>query len=501
MISILPDTRHSILIVDDQLTVCESLKCFFEREYRIASCTNVDEALDYLAQSRADLVLADVCLPGKTGLDLLKAIRQRGGDEAVIMMTGFATINQSVEAMRWGASDYITKPINLRDLADIIAQALQRRREILTSRVPEQSNLPGITEPQARANRPLRPSSQSNMPLVGNSLIMRKLFAMIERVAKADSSVLIVGATGTGKELVACQIHEQSKRRKRPFIDINCSAIPETLIEAELFGHERGTFTGATESRPGLFEEASGSTLFLDEVDALPLAAQAKLLRVLQERHVRRVGGRRNIPVDVRIIAATNRDLRQAINNGTFRHDLMYRLCVVPIQVPELFERREDIPLLTEFFLKRHATRRRTAPRSVKPEAMQVLLTYRWPGNVRELENAIEYALVVSENRHIGVEDLPHSARLGGRGEVTAPDLLNECVEEDASLAVVERRYIQLMLKRHRGHHIATAAALGIDRRTLSRKLQQYGWSNSGHKRVAASERPRRRATDRFGPA
>ncbi len=440
-------------------------------------------------------------MPVKSGLDLLKAIRNRGGNEAVIVMTGFATINQSVEAMRWGASDYITKPIRLKDLANIIAQALQRRHEILTSEAPEQSNLPGFTEPPGRAKRPLRPSSTSRMPLVGNSPIMRKLFTMIERVAKADSSVLIVGATGTGKELVAGQIHQLSDRGNKPFIDINCSAIPETLIEAELFGHERGTFTGATETRPGLFEEASGSTLFLDEVDALPLAAQAKLLRVLQERHVRRVGGRKNIPVDVRIIAATNKDIPRAVANGTFRHDLMYRLCVVPIQVPELFERGEDIRLLIEVFLQRHATRRRTAPRFVKPEAMQVLLNYRWPGNVRELENAIEYALVFSEGKHIGVEDLPQPLIGGGRGEVKEPDFLNECVEEDATLAVVERRYIQLMLDRHRGHHIDTAAALGIDRRTLSRKLQQYGWGISGHKIIATFQRRRRRATDRLSQA
>lgn len=434
----------------------------------------MDEALDHLEQERVDLVLTDVSMPSKSGLDLLKAIRSRGGNEAVVMMTGFASINQSVDAMRWGASDYITKPVKLEDLANVIVQALQRRDASLKSKVPEQSILPGFTEMPRPAKPRLESSSHSGMPLVGNSPIMRQLLKLIERVAETYSSVLIVGATGTGKELVACQIHEQSNRRNRPFIDVNCSAIPDTLIEAELFGHVRGTFTGATETRPGLFEEASGGTLFLDEVDALPLAAQAKLLRVLQERQVRRIGGRKNIPVDVRIIAATNKDIRQAVANGTFRHDLMYRLCVVPIQVPELFERRDDIPLLIELFLQRHATRRGVRPQSITPEALELLCEYRWPGNVRELENAIEYALVVNEGDTIRVDDLPNTVKTPGSFVASVPEVLHECIEESASLAEVERRYVQMMLERHRGHHINAAAALGIDRRTLSRMLQRF---------------------------
>jgi two-component system, NtrC family, response regulator AtoC len=468
------------LIVDDEPTICETLKSFLNKKYSVVSCMSVDEALDHLEQERIDLVLADICMPVKSGMDLLKAIRSRGGTEAVVVMTGFATINQSVEAMLWGASDYIAKPFKLADLGKTIQQALQRQREIQGLNFPEQRELPGFAKPVGQKKPSPGGSSHCRLPLVGSSPIMRKLFTMIERVAETDSSVLIFGATGTGKELVAGQIHGQSERRDRPFVDINCSAIPETLIEAELFGHERGTFTGATETRAGLFEEANGGTLFLDEVNALPLAAQAKLLRVLQERHVRRVGGRKNIPVDVRIIAATNKDIRQAVVNGTFRHDLMYRLCVVPIQVPELFERREDIPPLIEFFLQRHATRRGGAPRSITPEALRLLINYRWPGNVRELENTIEYALVVSNECQIGLNDLPDYVRahvsIGQRG----PDVLHECAEENAPLAEVERRYVQLMLERYHGHHIKTAAALGIDRRTLSRKLRH---SESGDRR------------------
>jgi DNA-binding NtrC family response regulator len=473
MASILRIPKESILIVDDQQTLCETLRSFLQRQYHVACCRGVDEALEYIDRENVDLVLTDVCMPGKSGLDLLKAIRQRGGVEAVVMMSAFATIDLCVEAMRQGASDFVTKPFKLPDLGDIIAQALERQRETLASSVVEQSSLPGFeNRPFSKKPSP-RPSSQNSVPLVGNSPVMRKLFNMIERVAATDSSVLLVGATGTGKELVASQIHELSERRENPFVDINCSAIPETLIEAELFGHERGTFTGATESRPGLFEEASGSTLFLDEVDALLHSAQAKLLRVLQERQVRRVGGRKNIPVDVRIIAATNKDISAAVASGTFRNDLMYRLCVVPIHVPELCEREGDVPLLVEYFLERHARRRGTAPKSVSLAAMRLLENYRWPGNVRELENAIEYALVVSEGRQIGVDDLPQTLRVKEHNQAKAPAMLSECAVENAPLVEVERRYVQIMLKRHDGHHIKTAAALGIDRRTLSRKLQR----------------------------
>ncbi|HKZ01924.1 MAG TPA: sigma-54 dependent transcriptional regulator, partial [Pyrinomonadaceae bacterium] len=263
-------------------------------------------------------------------------------------------------------------------------------------------------------------------------------------------------------------------RCNRPFVDINCSAIPATLIEAELFGHQRGSFTGADETRPGLFEEASSGTLFLDEVDALDLSSQAKLLRVLQERQIRRVGGRKNIPVDVRIISATNKNLHESIVRGTFRHDLLYRLCVVPLHVPELHERSEDVPLLIQYFLEQHAVRRGTPPKSVSDEAMKVLLGYRWRGNVRELENTLEYALAVGIHEEVRTEDLPPIVRSGQPSHDATP-LLQELLDSNAPLSEIERRYVLLMLERHDGHQINTAAALGIDRRTLSRKLQQYG--------------------------
>lgn len=468
-----PQEKEAILIVDDQPSLCETLKRFLTRKgYRAASCTRADEALEYLAQENVDLVLTDICMPEKDGLELLTEIQSRGGNEAVVVMTAFATINQSVEAMRRGASDYIVKPFRLEEVENIIDQALRRRREAL------ELNAPNLNSRHVNGNQSTTNGSKAgfepSMRLVGHSRVMKEMLTIIERIAPRDSSVLITGATGTGKELVALQIHEKSERRGKPFIDLNCSAIPDTLIEAELFGYQRGAFTGADETRPGLFEEASGGTLFLDEVDALSLSSQAKLLRVLQERHVRRVGGRKNIPIDVRIISATNKDLHQAVANGTFRHDLMYRLCVVPTHIPELRERPEDVPLLIEYFLRQDAARCGTAPKQVTAEAMKALLEYRWPGNVRELENALEYALAVGVGEELGINDLPPSM-LSRKFAPAVHPVLQECLDNNFPLSEVERRYVLSMLERYDGHQINTAAALGIDRRTLSRRLQQYG--------------------------
>ena len=312
-------------------------------------------------------------------------------------------------------------------------------------------------------------------PLIGDSPVMKRLLSIITRVAPTSSSILITGETGTGKELVARAIHAQSPRRKAPFVDINCSAIPEALLEAELFGHQRGTFTGAHETRRGLIETASGGTLFLDEVDALPLPAQAKLLRVLQERNLRRVGGRENISVDVRVISATNCDLRRAVAEGTFRADLLYRLRVVPLRVPELRERgEEDIRLLVEHFLRRRAHRCGERQRAFSAAVMRALTAYSWPGNVRELENAIEYALAIGGEDQLGLDDLPPEILQDDAGH---SDMLAECVRHGETLAGLERRYILSVLERCGGRQLKAAALLGIDRRTLYRKLREYGVS------------------------
>jgi two-component system, NtrC family, response regulator AtoC len=313
--------------------------------------------------------------------------------------------------------------------------------------------------------------------LVGQSPVMRKLFSVIERVAPTDASVLITGATGTGKELAARAIHNMSPRRDAAFVDINCSAIPETLIEAELFGHQRGTFTGAHENRSGLFEKASGGTLFLDEVDALNLSAQAKLLRVLQERTVRRIGARANIAIDVRIISATNCDLAQAVAAGRFRPDLYYRLRVLPLNLPELCTRSGDVSLLVDHFLRIKSERQgRPVPRFTS-EAMKTLNEYPWPGNVRELENVIEYALALGNGDELGVDDLPLEL-VQSRVPASSDDfreLLQAYMNDAVPLAEIEKRYILSVLQQFGGNQVRAAAALGIDRSKLYRRLRQYG--------------------------
>jgi DNA-binding NtrC family response regulator len=313
--------------------------------------------------------------------------------------------------------------------------------------------------------------------LIGQSPVMRKLFSVIERVAPTDASVLITGATGTGKELAARAIHDQSPRRDNAFVDINCSAIPETLIEAELFGHQRGTFTGAHENRSGLFEKASGGTLFLDEVDALNLSAQAKLLRVLQERTVRRIGARANIAIDVRIISATNCDLAQAVAEGRFRPDLYYRLRVLPLHVPELCTRGDDVRLLVDHFLRIKSERNGQSLRKFTPEAMRALCDYPWPGNVRELENTIEYALAIGLDDVLDTNDLPPEI-LNAQPQPSADDfrqVLQAYMNDTVPLAEIEKRYILSVLQQFGGNQVRAAAALGIDRSKLYRRLKQYG--------------------------
>jgi DNA-binding NtrC family response regulator len=322
----------------------------------------------------------------------------------------------------------------------------------------------------------VRTSGSKTPTLIGQSPVMRKLFSVIERVAPTDASVLITGATGTGKELAARAIHDLSPRRDAAFVDINCSAIPETLIEAELFGHQRGTFTGAHENRSGLFEKASGGTLFLDEVDALNLSAQAKLLRVLQERTVRRIGARANIAIDVRIISATNCDLAQAVAEGRFRPDLYYRLRVLPLQLPELCTRVGDVDLLVEHFLQLKSQRTGQDLRRFTPEALRALREYPWPGNVRELENAIEYALAIGMDENLGMDDLPIEIANHLPSDVNDfRSVLQAYMNDTVPLAEIEKRYILSVLQQFGGNQVRAAAALGIDRSKLYRRLRQYG--------------------------
>src|SRR5215813_6525852 len=449
------DSRQRIVIVEDEAPMCELLTSFFtDRGYAVEAVQNGEEALLRLEDKDCALVITDIKLPGMSGLELLARIQVDSPEVAVIIMTAFSSISSAVEAMKLGAEDYIGKPFQLDELAITVEKAVERRnlrREIKVLR----------DEVRGRYNF-------SN--IVGRSKPMQQLFEVIRRIAaRRDASALITGSTGTGKELVARAIHYNSDRRNAPFMPINCSAIPDTLLESELFGHQKGAFTGAHETKRGLIEEAQGGTVFLDEINTLSQSLQVKLLRVLQERVVRRVGGRENIQIDIRLVSASNQDLEDAAKRGEFRQDLFYRLNVVPVRLPDLKDRREDIPLLVHHFLEKFAQQLGEPVRRFSNDAMRVLMTHAWPGNVRELENAVEHALTMGRGELLLPEDLPVS--------VTAPerDIVSEATLDDLTLAELERRYIVRVLEKMGGHQLKTARVLGIDRRTLYRRLRQYG--------------------------
>ncbi|HEY7783573.1 MAG TPA: sigma-54 dependent transcriptional regulator [Pyrinomonadaceae bacterium] len=471
----------SILLIDDEPAIRENLQRFLrQRGYRTITASDSLEALGHVTDDSPDIVLVDATAPGPTGVRVVQEIKSRRMNASIVVMSAYPTLDQSVQAFRYGAEDYVTKPFEFVEVAKVLERVITKLRANTSDLEPTSvgdNGRPSSSKSHSRGRRARSSRSnqewvrESKTALVGSSRAIKKVFAVIDRIAPTDSSVLITGATGTGKELVALAIHERSRRASGSFVDINCSAIPETLIEAELFGHQRGAFTGAHETRRGLFEEASGGTIFLDEIDALDLSAQAKLLRVIQERMLRRVGGRENIPIDVRIISAANGDLRAAIAKGKFRADLFFRLRVVPLHLPTLRERDNDVALLINHFLNRHAERNGLCPKHFSDEAMRALMRFPWPGNVRELENAVEYALAIGSEEVLGLDDLP--PEFSQEGE-PLNDSLKEDIPDNLPLIEVERRHIIKILQRFGGHQIKTATALGIDRRTLYRKLKQY---------------------------
>jgi DNA-binding NtrC family response regulator len=446
-----------ILIVEDEAPMCELLLSIFsERGYEVEACSNGEAAIGRLEARDYALVISDIKLPGMSGLELLARIRVDWPELAVIIMTAFSSISSAVEAMKLGAEDYIGKPFQLDELAITVEKALERRslrREVrdLRAEVRDRYNFSNI---------------------VGRSKPMLQLFDVIRRIAaRRDASALIIGSTGTGKELVARAIHYNSDRKNAPFVPIDCSAIPETLLESELFGHQKGAFTGAHETRRGLIEEANGGTVFLDEINTLSPNLQVKLLRVLQERVVRRVGGREGISVDIRLVSASSQDLEGHVRRGEFRQDLFYRLNVVPVRLPDLKDRREDIPLLAQHFLQQFSQRQGEPPRRFTSDAMRILMAHSWPGNVRELENAVEHSLTMGSGETLTPDDLPPSVTASER------DVVEEALLENETLEELERRYILRVLEKMEGHQIKTAQLLGIDRRTLYRRLRQYGHS------------------------
>jgi DNA-binding NtrC family response regulator len=447
-------TNRRLLVVDDDRAMREMLTSLFkERGLGVEEAPSADAALARASEQEFDVVLSDVRMPGLSGVELVGQLRKLRPGTPVVLMTAFGSIDSAVEAMRTGAFDYLTKPFEPDAVILAVERALAHRALALE-------------------NEQLRRAvdrSSSLGELIGKSLAMREIFALIRRIAHTRSSVLITGESGTGKEVVARAIHFHGDRSEKPFVPINCTAIPEGLLESELFGHVRGAFTGAHASKRGLFEKADGGTLFLDEIGDLGLGLQGKLLRVLQDREIRPVGGTQSVRVDVRIIAATNRDLEAEIAAGRFREDLFYRLNVIPIHIPPLRERPEDVPALAEAFLRRHHEGRRCF---LSPEAMERLAAHPWRGNARELENVLERALALCDAETLGPDDIP----LPGAAAKAAPsgdDFLGAAAARRMTLHELGERYTEQVLRATGGNKVQAARILGIDRKTLYRRAER----------------------------
>src|SRR5262245_22129027 len=445
----------SVLVVDDDTAMRQMLASLFrERGFAVAEAPSAALALERLRESDYGVVLSDVKMPGKTGIEMVVDLRRLRPDTPVVLMTAFGSIDSAVEAMRAGACDYVTKPFEPEAVLLTVERALERR---------------ALEEENRRLRRAVDRTGSLG-ELIGQSPAMREIFALIRRVAHGRSSVLISGESGTGKELVARTLHFHGARADKPFIPINCTAIPEGLLESELFGHVRGAFTGAHTSKRGLFERAHGGTLFLDEIGDVGLGVQSKLLRVLQDQEIRPVGGAQTVKVDVRIVAATNKDLETEIAAGRFREDLFYRLNVIPIHIPPLRERPEDVPALVDAFARKHSGGQR---RVVTQSAMDVLLRRPWRGNARELENAIERALALCDAPEIGPEHLPFGPATGADDGDPAEGLLRSAAERRLTLRDLEERYIEAILRLTGGNKVRAARILGIDRKTLYRRAER----------------------------
>ena len=446
-----------VLIVDDDQSMCELLEADLAcRNIQSEWRTSTAEALLVIEEGQFDVILTDLQMPGLNGLALCERIVANRPDIPVVVMTAFGSLETAVAAMRAGAYDFVSKPVELDLLAIRLERAIQHRS------LSEQVRL--LSDRVQQANRFSK--------LLGESPAMRRLFDDLRRIAETDTSVLITGESGTGKELVAKALHEQSRRRTKPFVAINCAALPESLLESELFGHKRGAFTDAVSDQRGLFLQADGGTLFLDELGEFPLSLQPKLLRALEERMVRPVGSDKEVPFDVRLIAATNRDLETAVEEKRFREDLYFRVNVIQIKLPPLRSRGTDVLLLAQHYLEDFASRNGKKIVGLSDATAQKLLDYEWPGNVRELRNAIERAVALARFDRIAVDDLPDKIR-NYRG--TQLELGGDNPSELLKMEEVERRYIQHVLKVTHGNRTLTAQILGFDRKTLYRKLKQMG--------------------------
>ncbi|HOJ62597.1 MAG TPA: sigma-54 dependent transcriptional regulator [bacterium] len=452
--------RGMILVVDDEPGMCHILKRLMsDQGYTVHTANRGEEALKLLAPESYDVILLDIRMPGLDGLQVLDRIKEVSPDTAVIMMTAFGTIETAVQAMKRGAYEYITKPFNNDEVLHIVGNALERKRLLDRTRYLTQV----LEERQGMAD------------LIGGSHVMQELYRLIEKVAPTDSTVLILGESGTGKELVARAIHSHSDRKEEKFLAINCGALPRELIESELFGHEKGAFSGAHQRKTGLLESADGGTVFLDEIGDLPLDLQATLLRVLEDKKVRPVGSVTPKPVDFRLIAATNRDLKGDVQAKKFREDLYYRLSIVDIHLPPLRQRNEDIPLLAKHFISRFNQKLNRAVEGISVDALKRLMNYSWPGNVRELENVIQRCMILRESGLIEESDLPQSLMETPAAAVPSPIFDPTQVSFIKAREGFEYEYLQALLRINEGNVTQSALMAGISRRYLQELMKKHG--------------------------
>jgi two-component system NtrC family response regulator len=444
----------TILIIDDEPAHRLMVRAVLEDAgFALIEADNGQTGLDLLQEKIVDAVLLDMRMPGMDGLETLQRIKGLPTPPPVIMLTAYGSVGSAVEAMKIGAFDYLSKPTDNEELVAVVGKA---------------ADYAGLLHENRSLKQQLRRERKTE--IIGRSGRMNRILELIDQVGPTEANVLILGESGTGKELVAQAVHEASQRSQGPLVKVNCAALPENLLESELFGYVKGAFTGAVKDKPGRFQLADGGTLFLDEIGELPMSLQAKLLRALQERLIEPLGSLRPVPVDVRFLAATNRDLQQEVQKGTFREDLYYRLNVLEIAIPSLRERTDDIPLLADFLLRKLGKRNNKPLRSVSPEFMNALCGYDWPGNVRELENVLERALILCRSDVLGLQDLPEKLLAEG-----APVSSVRQPESGNPLEEAEKRTLIQTLQDHGGHREKTARALGMSRRTLQYKLKKYG--------------------------
>ena len=450
-----------ILVIDDEQGMRDFLSIMLKKEgYDVVAAENGSDALKAVQTEIFDLVISDVKMPGLNGIDVLKTVKEVSSETIVIMITAYATAETAVEAMKLGAYDYITKPFKVDEIKLIIQKALEKRHL-------RKENILLRREIESRAGFE---------NFIGKSEAMQKVFSLIRQVADTRSTVIITGESGTGKELVARAVHFNSTRKDRPFVTVNCGALPETLLESELFGYMKGAFTGAAANKQGLFEAANSGTIFLDEISATTPALQIKLLRVLQEREFMRLGGTTEIKVDVRVIAASNQDLLAEVSKGAFREDLFYRLNVIQIHLPALRDRREDIPVLVDFFLNKFLSGK--DQKKITPEALKMLMSYRWAGNVRELENTIERLMILSSDDTIGLEHVSDAVKnLQPGAELIPLEIPEAGLNLEALLENAEKALLQKALDKTGGVKTEAAKLLGLSFRSFRHRLQKYEFS------------------------